>query len=236
MAPTWHCKRCPLCPVQFAVIPSWGIPSVSSLTLALSRNPRLFFSKCQERLKERCATQIVVRILENSGHWHASTNSISLVGNYESFTTIIAILTHFTSKMDVKHFGNLLITKIRSRRAVKRPLQVSPSSRCPSGGRFAPYLGSKRSVAGQVPLFERTGTWVNGVQPVTCVLLPGPNWCVPNSSTRCQAFASSSSAILLSEQVPSGCCAPWDGRPSFGGGGGWPGRPLGVLVDVVRAR
>ena len=126
--------------------------------------------------------------------------------------------------------------KIRSRRAVKRPLQVSPSSRCPSGGRFAPYLGSKRSVAGQVPLFERTGTWVNGVQPVTCVLLPGPNWCVPNSSTRCQAFASSSSAILLSEQVPSGCCAPWDGRPSFGGGEGWAGRPLGVLVDVVRAR
>ena len=112
MAPTWHCKRCPLCPVQFAVIPSWGIPSVSSLTLDLSRNPRLFFSKCQERLKERCATQIVVRILENSGHWHASTNSISLVGNYESFTTIIAILTHFTSKMDVKHFGNLLLAKI----------------------------------------------------------------------------------------------------------------------------
>jgi hypothetical protein len=89
-----------------------GIPSVCSLTLALSRNPRLFCSKCQERLKERCATQIVVRILENSGHWHASTNSISLVGNYESFTTIIAILTYFTSKMDVKHFGNLLLAKI----------------------------------------------------------------------------------------------------------------------------
>ena len=114
-----------------------------------------------------------------------------------------------------------ILIKIRSRRAVKRPLQVSPSSRCPSGGRFAPYLGSKRSVAGQVPLFERTGTWVNGVQPVICVLLPGPNWCVPNSSTRCQAFASSSSAILLSEQVPSGCCALWDGMSSFGGGEGW---------------
>ena len=53
-------------------------------------------------MKERCATQIVVRILENSGHWHASTNSISLVGNYESFTTIIAILTYFTSKMGLQ--------------------------------------------------------------------------------------------------------------------------------------
>ena len=61
--------------------------------------------------------------------------------------------------MNIDIFENT--EKIRSRRAVTRPSRVSPSSRCPSGWRFAPYTGTKRRVAGQVPLFERNGTQVN---------------------------------------------------------------------------
>ena len=127
------------------------------------------------------------------------------------------------------------LKKIRSRRAVKRPSRESPSSRCPSRRRFAPYPGSKRRVAGQVPLFERNGSWVNGVQLVICILLPGPNWRYRNSSTRCQAFACSIQVTVLSVRVRSGCVGLRHGVPTFGGGEGWVFRPLIVLIDALGA-
>ena len=61
-------------------------------------------------------------------------------------------------------------------------------------------------------------------------------WCYRNSSTRCQAFACSSEASLLSVRVRSGCAGLRDGVPTLGGGEGWVGRPLDVFIDALVAR
>ena len=113
MASNRYCKcLSSLCPFQSAVSPARAIPwvqSVGSLTLC-----PIIRVCCFKMLNERLKKGVLHRCQNNRklGTLTCSTNSISLVGNWWSFTTIIAIMTHFTSKMDVKHYGNLFFIKI----------------------------------------------------------------------------------------------------------------------------
>ena len=58
---------------------------------------------------------------------------------------------------------------------------------------------------------------------------------LPQSSTRCQAFAFSSQVPVLSVRVQSGCVGLRHGVPTFVGGEGWVFRPLIVLIDALGA-
>ena len=129
-------------------------------------------------------------------------------------------------------FGEIM--KIRNRKknplsaSGNRPLLGSVSSRCPSGRRFAPYPGSKRRVAGQVPLFERNGTQGNRsavsyvrITSVTSLLLP--------------KFVDALLGMCVFFSGTSLVCAGalwlhWTAYvvPPLGGGEGWVGRTLAV--------
>ena len=106
----------------------------------------------------------------------------------------------------------------------QRPLLGSVSSRCPSGRRFAPYPGSKRRVAGQVPLFERNGTQGNRSAVRYVRIASRTRLLLPKFVDALLGIVSSSQVPVSFVRVRSGYIGPCTlYRPWEEGSGGWAG-------------
>ena len=137
-------------------------------------------------------------------------------------------------------YGPFLLSKPLN----KNPLWASGQAPVASElGDALPVRGARCAVAWQKTSCSWAGSalraeWELGQRGAASYLLTvsRTTWCYRNSSTRCQAFACSCEASLLSVRVLSGCAGLPYGVQALGGGEGWMGRPLDVCIDALVAR